>query len=181
MRHASVLITIAMLAAAGCNKSSDGSNSSASPGAKEAEPSLPDLKLDVDALDSVQIGPPGKPEVRLERKGGTWQVTAPVTGTANVISVRSLLSNLGELKAKEIVIPRPDPESLKQHDFVPEKQLHVVASSGGKKVLDVTFGKSGALAARQQSSRGAPRSSASRATPATCTIALGPRGSGRPR
>lgn len=104
---------------------------------------LPELKTP-DDVDKIAIKNGDKPEIVLEKKGDKWEVTAPVTAPANQANIKSLVENLKDLKAKEVVAPAPTDDSKKDYEFTPEKKVHVVAFKGGEKKTDLTFGKSGA-------------------------------------
>ncbi len=53
--------------------------------------------LNTASLTSVQVRPAGKKEIRAERTNGTWQLTAPVSYTAQASSIESLLEALTKL------------------------------------------------------------------------------------
>lgn len=104
---------------------------------------LPDLKA-TDDVDKISITNADKGEVVLEKKGDKWEVTKPVQAAASQTNVKSLLDNLKELKAKEIISANPSEDTKKEYQFEPSKAVHVVTYKGGEKKLDATFGKSGA-------------------------------------
>jgi hypothetical protein len=105
---------------------------------------LPEIK-GTDDVDKVSITNGEKGEVVLEKKGDKWEVTKPVNAPANQSNADQLVKNLKELKAKEVIVATtPSDDSKKDYEFIPSKQVHVVASKGGDKKLDLTFGSSGA-------------------------------------
>lgn len=108
---------------------------------------LPDLKAP-DDVDKISITNADKGEVVLEKKGtdkdAKWEVTKPVKAPANQANVKSLIDNLKELKAKEVISANPSDEQKKEFQFDKDKAVHVVVYKGGDKKLDATFGKSGA-------------------------------------
>lgn len=98
-------------------------------------------KDDVEKVTKIEIKNADKSDVALEKKGDTWEVVKPVSAKANAANVRSLLDNLKELKIKEPIARGT--ETYEQYDLTDAKALHVVASKGGEKALDLYFGKSG--------------------------------------
>jgi hypothetical protein len=104
---------------------------------------LPEIKADGD-VDKISITNADKGEVVLEKKGDKWEVTKPLVAAANQTNVKSLLDNMKELKAKEVIIAAPNEDQKKEFQFEPTKATHVVTWKGGTKKLDATFGKSGA-------------------------------------
>jgi hypothetical protein len=104
---------------------------------------LPDIKAP-DDLDKVSVTNGEKGEIVLEKKGDKWTVTKPVNAPANQSNADQLVKNLKELKAKDVISAKPSDDSKKEYDFTPEKGVHVVASKGGDKKVDLTFGASGA-------------------------------------
>jgi hypothetical protein len=104
---------------------------------------LPELKAG-DDVDKLVITNADKGEVVLEKKGDKWELTKPVSAPANQTSVKALLDNMKDLKAKEVITANPTEDQKKEFQFEPNKDVHVVASKGGDKKLDIHFGKSGA-------------------------------------
>lgn len=104
---------------------------------------LPKLEAG-DDVDKISVQNGDKPEVVLEKKGDTWEVVKPVQAKANQEAVKSILGNLKDLKAKEVIVASADEPAKKEYDFAGGKQVHVVAYKGADKKLDATFGKSGA-------------------------------------
>lgn len=104
---------------------------------------VPEIKAP-DDVDKVSIKNGDKPEVVLEKRGDNWMVVQPIEAPANQESMKSLVSNLKEIKTKEAVVAQPSEETKKEYLFEPSKEVHVVAYKGGEKKLDITFGKSGA-------------------------------------
>ncbi len=104
---------------------------------------LPDIKAG-DDVDKISVQNGDKPEVVLEKKGDTWEMTKPVVAKANQEAIKSIIGNLKDLKAKEVIVASADDASKKEYDFTGGKQVHVSAWKGADKKLDATFGKSGA-------------------------------------
>jgi len=103
---------------------------------------LPEIKAP-DDIDKISIQNADKTEIVLEKKGDKWEMTKPVNAPANQSNVDSVVKNLKELKAKEMIAPAPSDDSKKDYDFVKEKQVHVQAFKGADKKTDLTFGASG--------------------------------------
>jgi Domain of unknown function (DUF4340) len=104
---------------------------------------LPEIKAG-DDVDKISIANADKGEVVLEKKGDKWVLTKPVSAPANQTAVKSLLDNMKDLKAKEVISSTPSDDQKKEFQFADNKDVHVVASKGADKKLDVRFGKSGA-------------------------------------
>lgn len=99
-------------------------------------------KDDIEKVIKLEIKNADKSSVTLEKKGETWEVTAPVAAKANTTNVRSLLDNLKELKVKESIDRTA--ATYPQYELTDEKAVHVtVTKEGGAKVADIFFGKSG--------------------------------------
>ncbi len=94
-------------------------------------------------IDKISIKNGEKPEVVLEKKGDKWAVTQPLSVPANQANVKSLLDNLKEIKAKEVVSLAGDEGLKKQYDLDGTKVLHLTAWKGADKKVDNYFGKSG--------------------------------------
>jgi hypothetical protein len=104
---------------------------------------LPEIKAP-DDVDKISLTNGEKGEIIVEKKGDKWVMTKPVSAPANQSNCDQLVKNLKDLKAKEVIAPSPTEDSKKDYDFVPAKQMHVVAYKGGDKKLDLMFGSSGA-------------------------------------
>lgn len=103
---------------------------------------LPEMKVG-DDVDKVTVQNGDKPEVVLEKKGEEWRVTKPVDAKANQDAVKSILGNLKDLKAKEVISSKADENQKKEWDLTGSKAVHVTAFKGADKKLDATFGKNG--------------------------------------
>lgn len=104
---------------------------------------LPEFKLaseDVDKITKLEIKS-DKSDVVLEKTGDTWHVKKPVDYLANQQNVKSLLDNLKELKAKDVIDKGTGAYAEYQVDDA--KATHVVVYKGNDKALDLFFGKSG--------------------------------------
>src|SRR5262245_20601301 len=98
-------------------------------------------KIDApDDLDKLSITNGEKGEIVLEKKDGKWWVTKPANAIANQSNVDQAVKNLKELKAKEVISATPSEDSKKEYDFTAAKGVHIVASKGGDKKVDLTFG-----------------------------------------
>jgi hypothetical protein len=102
---------------------------------------LPDVK-GTDDLDKIEITNGDKPTVTLQKTGDKWMVL-PVNAPANQTNVKSLLDNLKELKATEVVATNPDDEIKKSYNLDPAHVVHFVGYKGSDKKVDDLFGKSG--------------------------------------
>src|SRR5271170_3041479 len=102
---------------------------------------LPDVK-GTDDLDKIEITNGDKPTVTLEKQGDKWMVL-PVNAPANQSNVKSMLDNLKELKATEIVATNPDDEIKKTYNLDAPHVVHFVGYKGGNKKVNDWFGKSG--------------------------------------
>jgi hypothetical protein len=104
---------------------------------------LPDIKS-TDDIDKITITNANKGDVVLEKKGDKWELTKPLEAPANQASVKQLIDNMKELKAKEVISASASDEQKKEFDFDKDKAVHVVTQKGADKKLDAEFGKSGA-------------------------------------
>jgi len=107
----------------------------------EIKGDLPELK--VEDPDKISITAADKGEVILEKKGEKWELSKPVAFPANQEVVKSVLSNLKELKTTEIISSQANDEQKKLYELDATKAIHVIAWKGADKKLDITFGKSG--------------------------------------
>ena len=98
-------------------------------------------KDDVDKITKLEIKNADKGSVTLEKKGETWELTAPVSAKAEQSNVKSLLDNLKDLKIKDTIAKTGD--LYAQYDLTDDKGVHVVAYKGADKAIDLYFGKSG--------------------------------------
>jgi Domain of unknown function (DUF4340) len=104
-------------------------------------PTVAVSKEDVEAITKVEVKNADKSSITLEKKGDSWEVTAPVKAKANAANVRSLLDNLKEIKVKESI--DRGSSTYKQYELDDEKGVHVTAFKGEGKIFDSYFGKSG--------------------------------------
>jgi hypothetical protein len=105
---------------------------------------LPKIKLaaeDVDKLTKVEIKNGTKSQVTLEKDGDSWKVTKPVASPASQANVKSMLDNMKELEAKEVMDPGKGQYAV--FDLEDDKAVRVTAFKGGDKVVDALFGKTG--------------------------------------
>ncbi len=84
-----------------------------------------------------------KGKVVLVKTGETWALEEPVKFPAHNANVKSLIDNLKELKATELIEANAPADHLKTYDLDGTKVVHVIASKAGETKLDITFGKSG--------------------------------------
>jgi hypothetical protein len=109
-----------------------------------ATSTLPEFKLaseDVDKISKIEIKNGDKPGVTLEKDGDKWRVKKPVDYPSNNANVKSLLDNLKELKAKDLI--DKSAASYPEYNLEEAKAVHVVAYKGNDKAVDLYFGKSG--------------------------------------
>ena len=110
-------------------------------GSSSAKADLPEVK-GTDDLDKLEITNGDKPMVTLQKTGDNWMVM-PVNAPANQSNVKSLLDNVKELKAVEIVSAAPDDDLKKSYNLDPAHVVHFVGYKGADKKVDDLFGKSG--------------------------------------
>ncbi len=106
-----------------------------------AHADLPEVK-GTDDLDKIEITNGDKPTVTLQKQGEKWMVL-PVNAAANQTNVKSMLDNIKELKATEVVATKPDDEIKKTYNLDAAHALHFVGYKGADKKVDDLFGKSG--------------------------------------
>jgi hypothetical protein len=102
---------------------------------------LPDVK-GTDDLDKIEITNGDKPTVTLQKQGDKWMVATP-NAPANQGNVKSMLDNLKELKATEVVATKPDDDITKSYNLDAAHAIHFVGYKGADKKVDDLFGKSG--------------------------------------
>jgi hypothetical protein len=105
------------------------------------KPAIAIGKEDGDKITKIEIKNADKSNVTLEKKGDSWELTAPSPAKAEQSNVKSLLDNLKELKIKDTITKSAD--LYPQYDVTDEKAVHVVAYKGADKAVDLYFGKSG--------------------------------------
>jgi Domain of unknown function (DUF4340) len=103
---------------------------------------LPEVKAPED-VDKITVTNAEKGEVTFEKKGDKWELTKPVAYMGNQQQIKSLIDNMKELKVTEVIASNATEDMKKLYEFEPAKAVHVVASKGGEKKFDMTFGKSG--------------------------------------
>jgi hypothetical protein len=103
---------------------------------------LPDVK-GTDDLDKLEITNGDKPMVTLQKQGEKWVVATAANAPANQTNVKSMLDNVKELKATEIVAAKPEDEIKKTYNLDATHALHFVGYKGADKKVDDLFGKSG--------------------------------------
>jgi hypothetical protein len=94
-------------------------------------------------VDKISVTNADKGEVVLEKKDDKWVLTKPLEAPANQANVKSLIDNLKELKAKEVVADNADEATKKGYDLDLAHAVHLVAWKGADKKVDDWFGKSG--------------------------------------
>jgi hypothetical protein len=72
-----------------------------------------------------------------------WVMTKPVASDANQTVIKDLLTNLKDLKVESKVELKVDDDLKKEKQLDAAHGLHLVASKGGLKKVDATFGKTG--------------------------------------
>jgi hypothetical protein len=109
-----------------------------------AKAGYPQLTLNKEAsgkLTKLEFTNGDKPAVVLEKKGDTWEITAPIQAKANQADVKSLLDSLEGLKVSESLDRTTS--TYEQYEVNDGKGLHFVAYEGDAKKVDAVFGKSG--------------------------------------
>src|SRR5271163_3016502 len=102
---------------------------------------LPEVK-GTDDLDKIELTNGDKPTVTLQKQGDKWMVL-PANAVANQTNVKSMLDNLKELKATEVVATNPDDEIKKSYNLDAPHVVHFVGYKGSDKKVNDWFGKSG--------------------------------------
>jgi hypothetical protein len=109
-----------------------------------ASAALPQIKLssdDADKVTKLEIKNASKTDVVLERDGENWKLTKPVDYPAAPANVKTVLDNLKDLTAKDVL--DPGKSQYGTYDLDDDKAVHVQAWKGADKVVDLYFGKSG--------------------------------------
>ncbi len=110
---------------------------------------LPKLQVsedDTKKIDKFTITQPagdaGKaPEVELEKKGESWELTKPVAFKASDTNVKSLLDNLKSLKVSEVIDPTKD--GYQKYGVSDDKAIHAVFYKGKDVAQEFWFGDGG--------------------------------------
>jgi hypothetical protein len=116
--------------------------------ARPGPPPLPAIALapgDARALTRLVVGRPDDDDpsrrltISLERRGSGWEMTAPILTEASRPAVEEAIENLENLHLWKQL--DPGTTFYDQYDLTDDKALHIVASRGGTKVVDVLCGK----------------------------------------
>lgn len=94
--------------------------------ADKASASKPLTSLTADAIDKIAIKHPDKPEVDLEKKNGSWALTAPVAIAADPFEVKSLT----DLASANVSSTIDDLASVKLKDFGLDPPAYQVRLNG---------------------------------------------------
>jgi hypothetical protein len=94
--------------------------------ADTASASKPLTSLAPDAVDKIAIKHPDKPEVDLEKKNGTWSLTAPVAIAADPFEVKSL-TDLASAKVSSTI---DDLAAVKLKDFGLDPPAYQISLNG---------------------------------------------------
>ncbi len=115
-----------------------------------ASPSLPTIQLSrpqVDSVDKLELTQPDAPafeqRIVLERRAGSWSITAPITTAASASKVTELLENLERLRLTD-AIDTGSTRYYERYGLIDGTAFHFVAWSGKTKLSDLYFGKSSA-------------------------------------
>lgn len=133
------ILAAAAILVSGC-KGSGGSSAAAT------DPGPPTINVVPDQVDRVRIKWADKPEVALQKRNGSWFLTAPPPerpAKANVMA--DILANLAQVKVVEKVNVSVTDDVLREKELAPNMGIHVLATNGTAPVADVTFGKSTAI------------------------------------
>jgi hypothetical protein len=107
--------------------------------------SLPEVKVtseDADKITKLAIKNGTKTDVVLEKDGENgWKVTKPVNYPANANNVKTVLDNLKDVHAKDVL--DTGKSQYGTYELDDDKAVHVEAYKGNDKVVDLYFGKSG--------------------------------------
>ncbi len=103
---------------------------------------LPEIKGPED-VDRLVITNADKGVVELAKKDDKWRVVKPVDAPANQSNVKSLIDNLKELKATEVIEQTATEDHKKTYQLSADKAVRIQAFKGADKKVDDTFGKSG--------------------------------------
>jgi hypothetical protein len=79
--------------------------------------------------------------ITLEKQGGGWELTSPITTVASASKVQALIDNLKDLRLKDAVDLGVG--SYEEFAVTDAKAVHVAAWRGEEKASDLYFGKSG--------------------------------------
>ena len=117
--------------------------------AEKRSADLPKLEISEEqtkTIDKIVLSkPPGDAgpgvDVTLEKKGDTWQVTAPLPAAANQTNVTSLLGNLKTLKIAEAI--DPSASGYDKFGVADGKAIHATFFKGADKVTELWLGDSG--------------------------------------
>jgi hypothetical protein len=109
-------------------------------------PKLTFTDEDTKKIDKITITQPagdaGKaPEVELEKKGESWEVTKPIAARASETNVKSLVDNLKTLKVTELIDPGKD--AYAKHGVADDKAVHAVFHKGKDVAAEFWFGDGG--------------------------------------
>jgi hypothetical protein len=105
---------------------------------------VPDVK-GTDDLDKIEITNGDKPTVTLQKTGDKWMVM-PANAAANQANVKSMLDNLKDLKATEVVATKPEDDVLKSYNLDAAHAVHFggykgAGKSGGRGEMMMLAGK----------------------------------------
>jgi hypothetical protein len=95
-------------------------------------------KLERDKLDELELSSPEKPTVKLVKKGSEWRLSVPLDAKADQDAVKAALDKLAELEVTGIAATKPENHERLEVDA--KKGTHLIASAGGKPVLDSWIG-----------------------------------------
>ena len=112
------------------------------------EASLP--TADREKLTWIEISPPGKDKLVLEKKEDAWRLTAPLASEVDQASVDTILDKLANLEPAGIAATRPENHARLEVDA--EHAIRVKAKEGDALVVDLLIGasKSGGTMVRKE-------------------------------
>lgn len=102
---------------------------------------LPSLKLDKDAITTLEITRPGDEQTVLSKVDGAWRVTEPVDAAADENNVESALNRLADLKIARVVAEKPENYARLQVDDA--TAVRVTAKAGEDTLAQLMVGKYG--------------------------------------
>ena len=111
---------------------------------KAASENMPEIKLTAEGeINKLSLTNGEKGEVVLVKSGDKWMVEKPVKAPANQANVKSLLDNMKEIEASELIASNSTDDIKKSYELNAEKAVHAAAFKGDEKKFDMSFGKFG--------------------------------------
>ena len=96
-------------------------------------------KVDKEQLDELSVSSPDKGSVKLAKKDGTWRMVEPVDAQADQNAITTAVDKLAEIEVTGVAATKQ--QNHERLEVTEDKAVHVVASGGGKPILDLWIGK----------------------------------------